>query len=150
MNCIIYSTVFRQDICRRMSTYETSYKRQHDSTILALYCHWFMSLLAFCECISRYLIHLCGIIVISLCFYVFVCITCGKSTVSIRTLLDTQWRLFGLYWGLSCGIMWNICTFLVIYLYLAYNHFIHVTIHIVVRPWNPPLYAFHVINLTRY
>jgi hypothetical protein len=91
-----------------MNAFESSYRKQHDSSVCALYAHWFMSVLAFAECTARYAIHLFGIVAMSVLYYVFVCITCGKSTASIRTVMDSQFRLFGLYWGLSCAIFWNI------------------------------------------
>ena len=106
----VYSQVFRQDICRRMTAYEANYRRQHDPSIGALYCHWFLSLIALFECISRYLLHLCLIFLVSVLYYLLVCVSCGKTSLSIRTLLDSQFLLFGLYWGLSCGIFWNIGT----------------------------------------
>lgn len=93
-----------------MGVYESAYRREHDSSVLSLYCHWFMSLFAFMECIARYAIHIGGLVVVTVFYYFYVCITCGKNHLSFRALLTTQSRLFGLYWGLSCGIFWNIGT----------------------------------------
>jgi hypothetical protein len=91
-----------------MSAYEASYRKQHDSGVLDLYAHWFLSVLALAECMARYAIHLFGIVAVSVLYYVFVCISCGKNKVSLRAVVDSQFRLFGLYWGLSCGVFWNI------------------------------------------
>ena len=101
------SVALRQDIHRRMISFEANYKRDHEPSIVQMYCHWFLSIFAMAECVTRFCIHGAIILVVLILYYILLCISCGKGKVSLNAYLSDQYKLFGLYSGLLCGIICN-------------------------------------------
>jgi hypothetical protein len=108
-NIIYYTSAsLAQTVCNKMLEYENQYKRTHEPLVISLYLHWFLSLIALCECVARFTIHLAAVIVVAVLYYIMYCITCGKSKITMNAWLSGQQDFFGLYSGMFCGIIGNL------------------------------------------
>jgi hypothetical protein len=90
---------------------------EEEQTCVALYAHWFVSLLGLAEGCARLLVHLFIVGLACLLYYAVYCLSCGKTSLNVT--LAFQMSRCSLYAGLVMAMLGNLCT-----------------------PWKPPLYMY--------
>jgi len=90
---------------------------EEEQTCVALYAHWFVSLLGLAEASLRLLVHLLIVGLALLLYYLIYCLSCGKSSLGVT--LTFQMSRCSLYAGLCMAMLGNLFA-----------------------PWHPPLYMY--------
>eukprot|EP01041_Mallomonas_annulata_P007062 gene7062-14367_t len=116
------SQILGLEVYSEMKKYENNLARNaNDSDCIALYGHWFLSILALVETLLRLSIHGILAILCSISYYLIFCFACGKTRS-----LDSLYSFGQFHFTMS-------------YIYIGY---ICLVINNIVIPWNPPFFAF--------
>ena len=92
-----------------MNNYESAHAKQYEPSVCALYLHWFLSIPALMDCAIRLTCHAFLLLFMALTYYIIYCIMCGKHQAQQNGCFDHQFKMYGLYSGLLCGVLSNLC-----------------------------------------